>query len=71
MDVAKLRGEIYSKFSTQKAFADSIGWPRQKLHKILTGKQVPNVTEIKQIADGLSLTNQAMFEIFLPELSRN
>jgi hypothetical protein len=67
MDNGKLRGAIYSKFKSASAFADALGWTKQKLSNVLTGKKIPNVTEIADMARAMKMSNAELLAIFLPQ----
>lgn len=65
MNIDKLRGTIAEKYRTQVAFADALGWNRNKISRLVTGKLVPNINEVAQIAAALRLSNCEFEEIFL------
>lgn len=71
MDVCRLRGEIVAKFRTQTAFADHIGWHKNKVSHMLTGKYKPDTDEVAAIADALDLDEPKFCDIFLPNKSPN
>lgn len=71
MDKDKLRGAIYSRYRSASACADAIGWSRQRFNNILSGRKIPNVNEIKKIAEACCMTNEEMLSIFLPSQSQN
>ena len=71
MDANRLRGEIVAKFRTQSAFAEAIGWQKNKVSRTLTGKHVLDVNEVQKIADVLDLDTQTFCDIFLPRKSPN
>lgn len=71
MDANRLRGEIVAKFRTQSAFAEAIGWQKNKVSRTLTGKHVLDVNEVQKIADVLDLDAQTFCDIFLPRKSPN
>lgn len=61
----KLRGAIFSKYSSISSFADDIGWTRQKASRIVNGLQRPGAEEIEQMARLLAIDNADDFmEIF-------
>lgn len=61
----KLRGAIFSKYSSISSFADAIGWTRQKASRIANGLQRPGAEEIEEMARILSINNADDFmEIF-------
>lgn len=71
MDTNKLRGEIVEKYRTQLAFADKIGWHRNKVTKMMKGTYKPDIDEAAAIADVLGLNNRRYCEIFRPRKSPN
>lgn len=66
MNTNKLRGEIVASFKTQYAFADAIGWHRNKVSRMLCGKYKPDTDEVASIARILGLDEQKYCAIFLP-----
>ena len=71
MDLYRLRGEIVAEYRTQTAFADAIGWHKNKVTKMLTGKYKPDTDEVAEIADLLHLDASKFCDIFLPKISPN
>lgn len=65
-----LRGKIYTKCKTMSECADEIGWTKQRLHNIMTGKQDANVKDIKILQEFLSLSESEIMDIFLPNKSQ-
>lgn len=65
MDVYRLRGEIVAEYRTQSAFAEAIGWHKNKVTKMLTGKYKPDTDEVAQIASLLHFDESKFCEIFL------
>ena len=63
--VMGLNGLIYGKFSNQAKFAESIGWHRQKLNKIINGDKQPSIDEVRQIAEGLGVPFMDVCQFFL------
>lgn len=61
----QLKTLISEKFKNEATFARHIGWPRQKLNKIVLGKKVPDVHEVGVIADGLNEPIGKIARIFL------
>ena len=62
--VLGLRSLIYGKFDTEAAFAEHLGWSRQRLSKITNGKKVPSIYEAKAIADALDEDIQKIADCF-------
>lgn len=69
MDAKKLKGLILQKFYTISAFADSVGWKRNKASRIINGLQEPSIPDIVAIAGALNLSEQEFFDIFFSRLS--
>ena len=67
----RLRGEIVTEFRTQSAFADAIGWHKNKVTKMLTGKYKPDTDEVAKIAFLLHLDESKFCDIFLNKKSPN
>lgn len=67
MDLCRLRGEIVAEYRTQTAFADAIGWHKNKVTKMLTGKYKPDTDEVVEIAGLLHLDVPKFCDIFLPK----
>ena len=61
----KLRGLVFLKFPSYAAFAQHIGWNKQKLSKIMLKKKEPTITEIAQIAEGLERNIEEVASFFL------
>ena len=71
MDLDRLRGEIIAEYRTQTAFASAIGWHKNKVTKMLTGKYKPDTDEVAKIADLLRLDEIKFCDIFLARKSPN
>lgn len=71
MDCNRLRGEIVAKYRTQHAFADALGWHKNKVSKLVLGTYKPDTDEVAEIAHALDLSVTGFCAIFLPELSPN
>jgi len=69
-EILTLRGVVLSKYRTIGAFADAMNWKRSKASRIVNGTQAPNIDEVQDIAERLSINSRDMFvQIFLPKLS--
>ena len=65
-----IRGAVFSKFNSITAFSDAIGWSRNKASRVVNGDQVPDATDIEQIAKCLDLATADRFmDVFFPSLS--
>ncbi|MCL2147191.1 MAG: helix-turn-helix domain-containing protein [Synergistaceae bacterium] len=71
MNRQRLKGEIIAKYGTQDAFAEAIGWHRNKVPHIMTGRQKPDTDEVSEITRVLGLSEQLFVEIFLHAVSPN
>jgi len=66
----KLRGAIFSRFPNVSAFADAIGWNRQKASRIANGLQRPTAPEMEEIAKCLGINDPDEFmSVFFPSES--
>lgn len=63
--VKEVRGLIYRHYNNMAEFARTIGWPKQRLNKITTGKKVPNLEEVEVLAKSLHTPIGEMAQIFL------
>lgn len=63
--VMGLSGLIHGQFPSQAAFAEHIGWRRQRLNKIVNGEKEPSLDEVKVIADGLNVPFMMVANFFL------
>ncbi|MCT4544535.1 MAG: hypothetical protein N4A63_13405 [Vallitalea sp.] len=66
-----LRGHIYSLYSSQNALTQELGWPKNKIGRILNGSAVPNVNDCEMLTEKLKLTAEEYISIFIPSLSPN
>jgi len=69
MELNVLRGEIVRAYHTQNAFADAIGWHKNKVSNMMTGKYKPDTDEVAIIAKALGLSEERFCLIFLPQKS--
>ena len=67
----QLTGLIHGQFNSEASFAERIGWPRQKLHRILLGSQKPSLIDVRDFADGLGVPFMLVANIFLQMESTN
>ena len=64
-----IRGAVFSKFPSIVAFAEAIGWKRNKASRIINGTQMPTVEDVEKIASCLGISNHdAFMSIFFPGL---
>lgn len=69
--VKEIRGMIYAKFRSEADCAKRLGWNRQRLNKITTGKKIPDISEINQLASVLGEDEMKLYHIFLNAVSTN
>lgn len=67
--VKRLRGAIYEQFDSEAEFAQEIGWPRQRLNRITTGRKEPTVSELNELAIGLNISVERVAGFFLQNQS--
>jgi DNA-binding XRE family transcriptional regulator len=67
----ELSGMIHAKYPNESAMAKSMGWTRQKLNKITTGRKMPDLQETKEIASALDKSITDVANIFLKSKSPN
>lgn len=69
-NILTLRGAVLSKYKTIGAFANAVGWKRNKASRIINGVQEPNSVEIQEITACLEIDNSQVFmQIFFTSLS--
>ena len=61
-----IRGVVYDRFRSISAFADAIGWTRQKATLIVNGNREPNLDDVDKMAKALSLSFEETARFFLP-----
>ena len=71
MNRQRLRGEIIAKYGTQDAFANAIGWHKNKVSHIVTGRKKPDTDEVSEITRVLELSEALFLDIFLQKTSPN
>lgn len=69
--VMGLNSLIHGQYPNQAAFADAIGWRRQKLNKIVNGEKQPSIHEVQEISEGLGVPFMMVCNFFLQEKSPN
>lgn len=69
MNTKTLKGLVLKKFFTISAFADNVGWKRNKASRIINGIQEPSIPDIVVIAGALDLNEREFFDIFFSSLS--
>ena len=69
--IIELSGLIHGKYEKEKQLADELGWPRQRLNKIVNGKKEPDLEEVAALAGKLDKSVGDMVCIFLRSKSPN
>ena len=67
----ELRDMIREKFRSEAECARKMGWSRQRLNKITTGKKMPDIAELNCIAAVLERNADELLHIFLAAQSTN
>ena len=65
MNMNRLRSLIYGQFRTAADMARAMDWGKQKLHRIMSGKQEPNLSDLSSMARTLGKPLMEMADIFL------
>ena len=71
MNLGKLKGEIIANYGSQKAFAQHIGWPQNKVCRLVAGKYKPDTDDVDIIVKALNLDKEGFLAVFLPAISPN
>jgi hypothetical protein len=61
MEGNALRGAVAEKFGSCAKFAEALQWSGRKTRDIVSGRQVPNAKDIKEMASVLRVTEPAEF----------
>lgn len=61
----ELSGMIHAAFGSETKMAKEMGWSRQRLNRITTGKKIPDLFEVNEIATVLKSPFIAVAQIFL------
>lgn len=56
-----LRGVVAEKYGSCAKFAKALGWSGRKTRDIVSGRQVPDARDIKQMADTLKIEEPVEF----------
>lgn len=70
-NVMELRGLIYGKYDTETQLANELGWSKQRLNVITTGRREPNLEEVEALAGKLDRSVEDMVYIFLRHKTPN
>ena len=69
--IIELRGLIYGKYESETQLAQELGWTKQRLNVITTGRREPNLEEVEARASKLDKPVGDMVYIFLRHKSPN
>lgn len=69
--IVELRGLIYGKYESETQLAQELGWTKQRLNVITTGRREPNLEEVEALASKLDKSVEDMVYIFLRHKSPN
>lgn len=67
----ELKDMITAEYGKETALAARLGWTRQRLNKITTGRKMPDIEELNDLAGALHKPINEMILIFLPQKSPN
>lgn len=66
----EIRGAVFRRFQSVSAFAEAIGWSRQKASRIVNGQQRPTAADMEEIAGCLGIDDaQEFWSVFFPTMS--
>lgn len=71
MRTDKLRGQVAERYKSWAAFARAIGWPQNKVQRLLRGDYIPDVDEAAMLAESLGFGLEQTRDIFLSTESPN
>ena len=63
--ISELRSLIYGRFDSQTEFAEYLGWSKQRLSKVTSGKKEPSISEVFEISQGLGIDLPTTMRIFV------
>lgn len=67
----EIREVILKKFKTQSAFAEALGWTRQKISRIAVGREEPTALECSQMMAAMGDAGDDLLEALLKTYSKN
>ncbi|MEA4998916.1 MAG: hypothetical protein VB087_05945 [Candidatus Limiplasma sp.] len=66
-----LKGVVVSQYGSASAFARKLNWSGRKARDIVSGRQIPTVTDVEEMALALSITdNDEFMRVFFAGLSK-
>ena len=66
-----LRGAVYDKYPSLRAFSKAIGWDRTKTCNIVNGNREPRVSDLSDMSQALELPVEELALFFLQNKSQN
>ena len=69
MEMMSLRGLVYTKFRSISEFASAIGWTRQKATNIVSGSQIPSLSDADKMSKALDVSLEDVAQFFLTHKS--
>lgn len=69
--IINLKGIVISKFGSISAFSKEIGWCYSKTNRIVNGRQLPDASEIKDMARALISMTLRWYRLFFKLASTN
>ncbi len=66
-----LRGIVYDRYKSVRAFARAVGWDHNKANCIVNGDREPRVSDLNEMASALDTSVENLAEIFLSSKSQN
>jgi len=63
--ISEIRSLIYGRYDSQTAFAEALGWSKQRLSKITSGRKEPSISEVFEISQGLEIDLSVAARIFV------
>jgi len=64
VDQNKIRGLVYAKYRSAAALGDAIGWDKQKVSRIMDGKQEMRITDFVKFARALDIKQEDWPKLF-------
>lgn len=61
MEGNALRGAVAEKYGSCTKFAKALGWSGRKTRDIVSGRQIPNAKEVKEMAVALKIMEPSEF----------
>lgn len=66
-----LRGAVYDKYPSLRAFSKAIGWDRTKTCNIVNGNREPRVSDLSDMSQALEIPVEELALFFLQNKSQN